>query len=129
MFGKYPGAYCIGLLRIGLIHIMIKIRYHRTSKTSSQLYFSTAFLSWLICQRGVIFRRAYSNKRLWKERMWKDSKPKILLCLFSSIQNCSTTIGSWRYFILAVPISDKKINLFFFFKFLCGALNVLWRPS
>ena len=43
--------------KIGWVNITNKIKYRKTSKISSQLYFSKAFLSWLFLGVGVMFRR------------------------------------------------------------------------
>ena len=83
---------CIGLqvtssikLRIRWIHVTIKIRCHKTSKISSCLHFSKAFLSWLICRGEVIFRRAYPLERCEKRGCERFLKSKVLCCLFCTI--------------------------------------------
>ena len=119
MFGKYPVAYLHQIVtsykfckaKDGSIHITIKIKYRKIAKRSSQLYFSKAFLSWLICRgEGLFLGELIPLRGCEKRGCEKILNSKISFCLLNTIQNCSTTIGGSKYFNALMPGSNKKVT-------------------
>ena len=79
-------------LKIGWIHITIKIRCHKTLKISSRLYFSGLFKLGNMLGWGLFLRDLIPLRGCEKRGYEKILNTKISFWLFSTIQNCSATI-------------------------------------
>ena len=109
MFGKYPGVYLHRIasykLKIGWTHITIKIRCRKTSKISSQLYFSDFFKLTNMPGQGLFLRDLIPLRSCEKRGCEKILNSKISFWLFSTIQNYSTTIGDSRFFKIIISFA------------------------
>ena len=113
MFGKYPGPYMHRIasykfhkLKIGWIHITIKKKVLQNLENKLTVIFFkdllklANMLEWGLFLRELILLRGCE----------KILNSKISFCLFSTTQNCSTTIVGSRYFNPLMPVDNKKVT-------------------